>query len=345
MGSSVSENLSRILVVGAGSIGERHVRCFQKTGRAALSICEPDSKRRADMAAQYGLASAYADLDAAAFERHDAVVVATPAHIHIAIARRAVEAGCHVLVEKPLSVSTDGLAELTAAAATNHRLVAVAYVYRAHPSLAAMRNSILSGELGKPLQLVAVAGQQFAKFRPGYRDTYYANRATGGGAIQDALTHIMNAGEWLVGPINRLAADADHKWIDGVSVEDVAHVIARHGGVLASYALNQFQAPNEVTITVVCEGGAARFEYHHHRWRRMLSTEEAWSDYPAANLERDTLFVSQANNFLDAAAGRAAPLCALADGGQTLRVNIAAIESAECHAWQSIAGPLNEFST
>jgi predicted dehydrogenase len=336
MENSTPQNLSRVLVVGTGSIGERHVRCFQKTGRAAVSICEPDPKRRDEVATQYSLASAYADLDKSVFEKHDAVVVATPAQFHIAIAQRAVEAGCNVLIEKPLSVSTKGLAELLAAAASKNRLVAVAYVYRAHPSLAAMRSAILSSELGKPVQLVAVAGQNFSKFRPGYRNTYYANRATGGGAIQDALTHIMNAAEWLVGPISSLAADADHKLIDGVTVEDVAHVIARHGDLLASYSLNQFQAPNEVTITVVCERGTARFEYHHHRWRRMLSTEEEWKDFLAADLERDTLFVSQANNFLDAIAGRCAPLCDLAEGAQTLRVNLAALESADSHAWQNV---------
>src|SRR4029079_11710113 len=144
MENSTPQSLSRVLVVGAGSIGERHVRCFQNTGRATVSICEQDPKRRAEVATQYNLASAYADLDATVFEKHDAVVVATPAHIHIAVAQRAVEAGCNVLIEKPLSVSTDGLAELLAAAASKNRLVAVAYVYRAHPSLAEMRNTILN---------------------------------------------------------------------------------------------------------------------------------------------------------------------------------------------------------
>src|SRR5262245_43219568 len=138
MGTSTSEKLSRVLVVGAGSIGERHVRCFQKTGRAVVSICESDPKRRAEVADQYDLDRTFAELDAAVFEKHDAVVVATPAHIHIAVAQSAIKSGCHVLIEKPLSVSTDGVAELGEAATSKNRLIAVAYVYRAHPSLALM---------------------------------------------------------------------------------------------------------------------------------------------------------------------------------------------------------------
>jgi predicted dehydrogenase len=331
-----SNNLCKILVVGVGSIGERHVRCFQNTGRAAVSICELDAKRRTDIAGRYNIGKAYDDFDTALSEKHDAVVVATPAHIHVPVARRAIEAKCNVLIEKPLSTSLNGLADLAASAANNDCTIAVAYVYRAHPSLAAMRSAICRGELGKPLQIVAVAGQNFAKYRPEYRDTYYSNRATGGGAIQDALTHVMNAGEWLVGPIDRLVADADHRLIDGVTVEDVAHVIARQGDVLASYTLNQFQAPNEVTITVVCQRATARFEFHHHRWRCMLPSDEQWQDHAVSDLERDTLFISQANSFLDAAARVAKPLCDLSDGIQTLRVNIASIKSVESQTWQKV---------
>ena len=59
---------------------------------------------------------------------------------------------------------------------------------------------IRSGRFGEPVQIVATCGQHFPHYRPAYRDTYYRDRRTGGGAVQDALTHIINAGEWLVGP-------------------------------------------------------------------------------------------------------------------------------------------------
>ena len=48
---------------------------------------------------------------------------------------------------------------------------------------------------------------------------YYNNRATGGGAVQDAMTHLLNIGEWIVGPVDKLVADIDHKVLEGVEVE------------------------------------------------------------------------------------------------------------------------------
>ena len=63
--------------------------------------------------------------------------------------------------------------------------------------LAAMREAIHEGRFGRPVQLTLVAGQHFPTYRPTYRDTYYKDRAAGGGAVQDALTHHLNAVEWL----------------------------------------------------------------------------------------------------------------------------------------------------
>jgi predicted dehydrogenase len=149
----------------------------------------------------------------------------------------------------------------------------------------------------------------------------------------------MNAGEWLVGPVDRLIADAEHQVLEGVHVEDTVHLLARHGTVLASYALNQYQAPNEFTLTVVFERGTARCEFHHNRWRWMETPGDTWHDESISPLERDTMFVTQAHAFLDAMEGREAPRCTLAEGWQTLRVNLAALRSLESKTWENTATP------
>jgi predicted dehydrogenase len=195
MGAAVHPTTRSVLVVGVGSIGDRHVRCFLNTGRATVSICEINPKLREEVSGRYDLKRVFSDLNAALSEPHDAAVIAVPANAHIDVAQKLLAAGSDLLIEKPLSVSLEGVAELSQTAASGGRIVGVAYVYRAHPALAAMRAAIASGSLGKPLQLVAVCGQNFPTYRPAYRASYYVNRATGGGAIQDALTHVINAGE------------------------------------------------------------------------------------------------------------------------------------------------------
>ncbi len=332
-----------VLIVGAGSIGERHLRCFQLTRRASCAFVENNPGLRARLSEQYRV-EGFDDLQRALSEnpreprRYTAAVVATPAHLHVAQATQLVSAGLHVLIEKPLSTGRTGLVELVQAAAARNVISAVAYVYRAYPALAAMRSALQNGRFGRPVQLVASCGQNFPTYRPAYRETYYVDRARGGGAIQDALTHVFNAGEWLVGPIDRLVADAAHQVLDGVDVEDTVHVLARQGDVMASYGLNQHQAPNEISLTVNCERGTVRWESHERRWRWMTAPDEPWHDAPYPPGERDAPFVLQAHAFLDAIDGGTRPLCTLDEGIQTLNVNLAALASLECRGWQVVEG-------
>ena len=326
----------RVVVVGAGSIGERHIRCFLATGRADVAFVEPRADLRSEIAGRYSATTAFESIEAALDQSHDIAVIATPAPIHVAQASNFVKRGTHVLIEKPLGVDSTGVDELVTLARQHNCTLAVAYVYRAHPVLAEMKTAIQEGRFGRPVELVAVCGQHFPLYRPAFRQTYYTSHATGGGAIQDALTHIINVGQWLVGPIDRVVSDAERCVLDGVNVEDTVHVLARHGSLLANYSLNQHQPPNESTITVVCERGAARFEMHACRWREMITPGGEWIDHPRPPLERDELFIRQANAFLDAVEQKAPPACSLAEGLATLHANQAILASVTSGRWETV---------
>ena len=332
-----------LLVIGGGSIGERHVRCFQQTGRVDVSLCEINPRVRDKLAERYQLTSTFDDFEPALASRPIAAAVCTPAHVHVEMASRLADAGIHLLIEKPLSTKLDGVERLRDLVAQRGVVVGVAYVFRSHPVLSAMREVICEERFGRPVQLIAVAGQHFPHYRPAYREIYYTRRETGGGAVQDALTHLVNASEWLLGPVTAVAADASHQVLDGVDVEDTVHVLARHQyavgrSVPANYSLNQHQAPHELTITVVCEQGTVRFEMHENRWRWMTEPGGVWHDESFPSFERDKLFVDQADAFLEAVEGSRPPICSLDEGIQTLRVNLAVLQAAETETWQTV-GP------
>jgi predicted dehydrogenase len=326
----------RLLIVGVGSIGERHLRCAQRLQRTELAICEINTDLRRRIAEQYRIQHQYADFDAALEARPSAAVICVPAHLHVPLAMRLIESGIHVLIEKPLSTSLDGIDQLRQAVAQHNVTAAVAYVLRTNPNLSAMRQALHSGRFGRRVQLLVVAGQNFPFYRPAYRNTYYNDRASGGGAIQDALTHFVNAAVWLIGPIDRVVADAAHCILPDVEVEDTVHVIARHGDILACYALNQHQAPNETTITVVCELGILRCELHENRYRWMTQPGGEWHDEPGPELERDDSFMMQLAAFLDAVERGQMPLCTLDEGIQSLRANLAIQRSVETKSWTDV---------
>jgi predicted dehydrogenase len=317
-----------ILVVGCGSIGERHLRCLQRTGRATVAACEPNDTLRGRITRQYGVAG-FASLDAAlTAQRFDGIVICTPAHTHLDIALAGLRHGAGLLIEKPLSTSLEKVPGVRAEIPRAGKFVGVAYVYHFMPWIQGARRILSSGELGRVLQVSVATGQHFPTFRPAYRDIYYARHESGGGAIQDALTHVANAVEWLIGQTTRLYCDAAHQSLEGVTVEDTVSVSARNGGALVNYALNQFQAPNEMTLQVHCEHGSVKIEGHEQRFGVFRRATNAWEWHKGQSLERDDVFIAQANAFLDGLEGKPTDLCTFDEAVQTLKFNLAALESA-----------------
>jgi predicted dehydrogenase len=317
-----------ILVVGCGSIGGRHLRCLQRTGRARVSACDSNGDLLRRVSEQYGVA-AFPGLDAAlAGRRFDGMVICTPAPSHLDIALAGLRHGAGLLIEKPLSTAMEKVAAVREEIARSGKFAGVAYVYHFMPWIQGARAVLASGELGRPLHVSVATGQHFPTFRPAYREIYYSRHETGGGAIQDALTHVANAAEWLVGPTTRLFCDAAHQSLEGVSVEDTVNVTARNGGVMVTFSLNQFQAPNEMTMQIHCEHGSVKIEGHEQRYGVFRRAASAWEWHKGPALERDDVFIAQANAFLDGLAGRPTALCTLEEAVQTLKFNLAALESA-----------------
>jgi predicted dehydrogenase len=316
-----------ILVIGCGSIGERHVRTFLATGRVGVIACDNRENIRQQMTDRYGT-RAIPDWPAVLGDTTiSGVVIATPAPLHVEIAMRSLEAGHHVLIEKPLALHLDRTDQLAALHRRSTKFAGVAYVLHFVPALQAAREFILAGSFG-PIRHVAVnTGQHFPLFRPAYREIYYSRRDQGGGAIQDALTHIANTVEWIVGPTANVFCDAAHQVLEGVTVEDTVNAVARNGTIPVVYALNQFQAPNEARWDFHAEFGSVRVESHAQRWGTLARNATEWTWHAAPVPDRDSLFVSQAHAFLDGCEGKANSLCTLAEGIQTLRFNLAALQS------------------
>jgi predicted dehydrogenase len=321
----MSQSSHQILIIGCGSIGDRHIRAFRATGRAALVACDIDRAVADAVAAKYQIAQEADWRAALANSAVTGAVVATPAQLHVQMAREILASGRHVLIEKPLAVELEKTDELITVRDRMQKFAAVAYVRHCAPVFREARDFIRSGQFGEVRHVALTTGEHFPTARPAYREIYYRDHASGGGAIQDALTHMANLVEWIIGPTTRLYCDAGHQTLDGVTVEDTVNVTARNGGAMVSYALNQFQASNELRIDFHGERGSVRIE-QQERWGTLAHGEKSWT-WHGTKVSRDASFVAQAEAFLDGCEGRANPLCTLEEGIQALRFNLAALQS------------------
>jgi len=318
----------RIVVIGVGSIGERHLRCFGLEGNCTLGLVEPMESRRNDVADRYNVADRFASLDDACRQTWDGAVVCTPAHLHIEHAVRLAPHCRGMLIEKPLATDVKDLPRLRAALAG--KPVQIAYVYRVHPAVEAVKALLAAGTIGDVLQLTAVSGQHFPTYRPAYREIYYADRRTGGGAIQDALTHTADLAQHLVGRFDWVYCDYDHQALEGVTVEDTAHLSARAAGgkVMVSIALNQFMAPNQSRIQVNGTLGSVQIRMPEHQYALFMHGDTEWRTSETLITDRDEWFRRQARRFMQVLRGQAESACTVDDAAHTLQINLAALASA-----------------
>ena len=327
--------MPQILVVGVGSIGERHLRCLQQVG-ATVALCEPLESRRHEIASRYQVES-FATVEAAAAREWDAAVICTPANLHIEHALLIAPACRGLLIEKPLSTVTTGLDKLMAA--TRDKPVMVAYVFRCHPAVEEVRRIIQSGELGALLQVTVIGGQHFPTFRPAYREIYYARHESGGGCIQDAATHMIDLVSRIAGRFDWVFCDAAHQALEGVAVEDTVNALGRinEGRVLFSLAQNQFMAGNELQIHAHCARGSLAIRVPDHTYGIHRHGDSGWQWLGPTIHERDDLFRRQSRRFLELLAGQADNPCPLADARHTLEVNLALLRSSRQHTVERIA--------
>ena len=158
-----------ILIVGCGSIGERHLRCFQRTGRAQVAACDANDMLLQRVAQQYGVAS-FTDLAAAlAARRYGGIVICTPAHTHLDIALLGLRHGAGLMIEKPLSTGLEKIPAVRDEIAKTGKFAGIAYVYHFMPWIQGARKFLAGGELGRALHVSVATGQHFPTYRPAYR--------------------------------------------------------------------------------------------------------------------------------------------------------------------------------
>ncbi len=138
-------------VVGAGYWGPKHARNFAELPGSRLAmVADPDESRLAVMRERHGgLRTSTHYHEMLASSEVDAVVVATPASTHVRLVREALLAGKHVLVEKPIALSSAEAEELIEIADATGLVLMVGHTFLYHPAVRALRDLVQRGELGQ----------------------------------------------------------------------------------------------------------------------------------------------------------------------------------------------------
>ena len=330
----------KFLIAGLGSIGRRHFRNLIALGEKDILLLRTRKSTLSDEELKdYPVET---DLQEA-IQKHkpDAVIVANPTSMHLDVAIPAAEAGCHILLEKPVSHSLERLDVLQKTAEESGSKILVGFQFRYHPTLNKARELIQSSALGKILTVHGHWGEYLPQWHPweDYRQSYAARADLGGGVIV-TLTHPLDYLRYLLGEVESLWSFNGHISPLEVDVEDVAEIGLKFtNGALGGVHVNYFQRPPVHRLEIAGTEGTLRWDnadgiLHFYKFQ---ATFGSYSDNPPApaiesfplpeGFERNQLFVAQTRHFIEVVRGESEPICTLEDGVQALRLALAAYES------------------
>ena len=218
-----SVQISRVLIVGLGSIGRRHLRL----ARELLPKADIRVLRHQDGQPTPEYANGCFSLIENALEFAPQIaVIASPATFHLKVAISLAQSGVHILVEKPLAASLDGVQLLLDTCRARGLVLLIGYNLRFLPSLEGFRSLLLKKRVGKVISLRVEIGQYLPSWRPDtdYRLGVSARRELGGGALLE-LSHEIDYLRWIFGEVEWVNATLSRQSDLDINVEDTAHMI------------------------------------------------------------------------------------------------------------------------
>lgn len=250
----------RFGLVGCGRIAQRHAEHINNKGILA-AVCDIDYKKAEAMAKQYG-ARPYATIEEmlSANDQLDVVSVCSPNGLHAAHSIKSLQAGFHVLCEKPMAINVEDCGDMIQAAErANKRLFAIKQ-NRFNPPVAAVKQLLDEGRLGK---ILSVQLNCFWNRNP----DYYANSWKGtlkldGGTLFTQFSHFIDLLYWLIGDVDKVQAYMGNFAHQGIiEFEDTGVVIVQfRNGAIGSinYTVNSYQKNMEGSLTIFGEKGTVK---------------------------------------------------------------------------------------
>jgi predicted dehydrogenase len=233
-----------IAVIGYGYWGPNLTRNFSETeGAAVMMVCDADPRRLALAQKRFPAMACGADIDEALRNPDvNAVAIATPVRTHYELAKRAIKAGKHVLVEKPLTARVDHAEELVMLAEKNGVVLMVDHVFVYSPPVVKMKELVAQGRLGKPFFIDSVR-INLGLFQHDVN------------VVWDLAPHDLSIVDFLVDrlPVSLSAYGGTHANHD---IEDVAYLNLDYGeGLIANFHVN-WLSPVKVRRMII--GGSER---------------------------------------------------------------------------------------
>jgi len=313
----------KILVLGCGSIGKRHIRNLIAMKVGKIIVFDPDDKKRAAINDDFSVES-YKDLDKALFgNKFDVAFICSPPNYHVSQALRLLEEGIHCFIEKPLSHDLNDIDKLIEQAEKNKKIVLVGYSIRFSSAIRKVKEVIDSGAIGRILSIKASVGYYLPFWRPAedYKAGYGARKELGGGVVLDA-SHEIDYVRYLAGEVSEVFAVCKKISDLNIDTEDFAEITMLHkSGIYSQIHLDYLQSNYRRSCEIIGSEGMLLWDINERTLKKYnLSDKEYHVYYEGLNANVNEMYIEEVNHFFRCTLGLDKPLIDIAEGKRILEI-------------------------
>lgn len=325
--------VNRVLIVGLGSIGKRHLRLARELlPDADIRVLRHQECTSIPEHANGCFSSLKQALDFAP----QLAVIASPSTFHMSVALPLAQAGVHLLVEKPLAASLDGVQQLLDACPEHRAVLLTGYNLRFLPTLQRFRDLLSENVIGRVLSVRCEIGQYLPFWRPDsdYRQGVSARRELGGGALLE-LSHELDYLRWIFGEVDWVKATLSRQSSLEIDVEDTAHLIlgfapnATGFQLLASVNMDFIRHDTTRLCTAIGESGSLRWNGLTGVVEQFEDGAKKWCELFHHQHQRDDSYLAEWQHFLSCIKEHKTPLITGEDGLKVLQIIDAARQASE----------------
>ncbi len=319
----------KILVVGYGSIGKRHVQNLLKIPNVEILICTKQNIRNPCIKKVKILKS----ISECIKENPEIGIISNESSYHVKTAIKLAKLGIDLFIEKPLSNSLDGSKELLSIVKKNKVITQMGCQFRFHKCIKKMKNIISNKKLGKIISVRSECGSFLPDWHPNenYSKSYAARNDLGGGVVLTNI-HEIDYLYWFFGDVSQVISITG-KYSDlKISADDLSIGILKFkNNIIAELHLDYFQKPDYRSCKIIGSMGTvfwdsdtnivSFYENKKNKWIKVLK----WTKY-----DRNLMFKEELTHFLNCVNKRKTTINPVEkDGIATLRIGLAIIKSSK----------------
>lgn len=323
----------RILVVGLGSIAQRHIRNIKSLSPKAKIAVFRQKTKKVDKDCSKVVDQFFFNWDEAFGWDPHLVLITNPASFHIKTALRWAQKGCHLFIEKPLSHNLVGVDQLLKICKKKQLVLMVGYNMRFLEPLVIIKQALEEGKIGRILYVRASVGQYLPDWRPksDYRQGVSARKSLGGGAVLE-LSHELDYIRWFIGEFKSVLALTKKLSDLKIDVEDTAEIILEsQQGMLVSIHLDMIDRLGNRCCQIVGTQGSLLWESQRNNRVRLFSAQEhKWKELrPAKALDINKMYLEELSHFFECVDSNTTPCVSGEDGRRIVEVILAIQRSSQ----------------